>query len=142
MFDAGDNMAKRSKHKLAALAKIKYRSEYSDASALVQLLLSAKISAEKDCDDGVCTRLIEQCILHLMRTHGLSQSDIGRCLVSTEVVPPLALLNVLVYAQAELLDALNDRFCAGLLGQCIVYLTHNYQTPSDVLRRSMPAVSH
>jgi hypothetical protein len=135
-------MDKRSKHQPATRAKTKPGLEQSDIFALLQLLLSARISAESEHGHGTCAELIEQCILHLMRAHCLSQSDISRCLASAEVVPHLALLHVLTYARLELLRALDDRFSADLLAQCISQLTENYRIPAAISVDAAPTVSH
>ncbi|MEA2977113.1 MAG: hypothetical protein QOF19_2633 [Alphaproteobacteria bacterium] len=142
IVSAGGNMDKRSKHQPATRAKTKLGLEQSDIFALLQLLLSARISAESDSEDGICAKLIEQCILHLMRTHCLSQSDVGLCLTSAEVIPRLALLHVLTYARLELLRALDDRFCADLLEQCISQLTDDYRVPPAISVEAVPRVSH
>jgi hypothetical protein len=106
----------------------------------MHLLVSAEVSARIHCPDRTCAEILEKCISRLSRRYGLSRSDLGdKALRESSHLP--ALVRLLTYAQADLIESLKDRQCADLLAECIGHLTriHRFSTePADQDFLSVP----
>lgn len=98
----------------------------ADILGLLQLLLSARISLEQHCTDQSCTRMISNCISEFRKRYEISDADFSEGLMWAEPSAP-ALMRLLVYAQAEATDTLNDVRCAEALEKCIASLMKVYE---------------
>jgi hypothetical protein len=90
----------------------------ADVVGITHLLVMAKRSLEFHHRDAACLALLDRCISRLLKRHKLSQSDLGKVIAGDFVRFP-TVVHVLMYAQAEAIDSLDDSPCADLLGECI-----------------------
>src|SRR5215470_12514914 len=98
--------------------------ERADIVGLLQLLLSARVSLELHGSDPVCMRIMSDCIADFEQRYGLSTADVANGIMWSEQSTP-ALIRLLVYAQAEATDTLNDPLCAERLEMCAARLMQN-----------------
>jgi hypothetical protein len=69
-------------------------------------------------------QILSDCIADFERRHGLSTADVASGIMWSEQSTP-ALIRLLVYAQAEAADTLNDAGCAQRLEMCAARLMQN-----------------
>jgi hypothetical protein len=99
---------------------------------VVQLLVSAKAAVKLHVSDRLCGNLIEQSIARLMRHHNLSRPETTEAPPS-DVVDVQALLRLLIYAKAEVIERLEDATCAEMLDECVRHLLRTHRLSQDQL---------
>jgi hypothetical protein len=103
----------------------------SDVQAILELLISARLSVESH-GDSFCAGILEQCAAQLRQRHGLSATPQGGDPVWSESSLP-ALVHLLIYVQAEVEEKLCDPKCAAALDQCIDRLLQTHRPRPEEL---------
>ncbi len=102
-----------------------------DVTGLMQLLLSAQTSLEQYADQS-CNRIISKCIADFRKRYAVSDTDFAESIVWTEP-SAAALMRLLVYAQGEAANTLNDTPCAEALQECIISFMKAHELKSKHL---------
>lgn len=109
-----------------------------DVVGVLQLLVSAKAAVRAHGSDRLCPNLLEQSITRLMRRHGLARPEPSDAPAS-DLVDVQALLRLLIYAKAEVIERLEDATSADMLDECIGHLLRTHRLSQDQLyERALP----
>jgi hypothetical protein len=102
------------------------------AEGIAALLVSVKSSADVFSGDDVCSFLIDECLALLRANYSLDAES--KPPANGETSFP-AIIRLLLYVRAELIDELGDTRCADLMQACIDHLLrahlHYQGRPND-----------
>jgi len=101
----------------------------SDVEGILFLLLSARASLLRHCDDELCLSTMEDCISSFCMQHDLADDETNEGIVWEEASVG-ALLRLLDYLHTEVSESLQDRRCAAQLKLCIERLGRVRPQPS------------
>jgi hypothetical protein len=104
----------------------------ADALGVLLLLLSAKESIAKYCDDEVCDRILDECIAELQARHVLSAADMNDN-ITCQASSFEALLRILDYLKVEVTERFHDPVSGDRLGKCIAHLMTNFELSPERL---------
>jgi hypothetical protein len=90
--------------------------------SMLFLLLSIRASLQQHGAGARCSTIMEECIASFQKRHNVTNRDMSEGIIWTETSLD-ALLRLLDYLRAEVMDQLNDQRCAQQLSLCIDRLT-------------------
>lgn len=113
----------------------------ADALGVLLLLLSARESIKKYCNDEVCEQILDECIVKLQTSHVLSTADLHNCIVC-QASSFEALLRILDYLKVEVTERFRDPASGNSLGKCIAHLMTNFKLSPERLYASEAFATH
>lgn len=107
------------------LLQIDHDLRRSSADGIAVLLGAIQPNIRAFCNDEVCARLIGECLAHLRSRYRVPVPTTHKE-AEVETASFAALVRLLLYVRAELVDELGEVRCANLLHGCIDHLLKSH----------------